>query len=197
MRDMLLRFFFAHVDWIRRFPSLHSSANNHRIAELAGIIVGTTLAPGIPNSATLREDSWRALLFEIDKQIYPDGVGVEQSPGYTAFSVELFLVAATAYGRMRDLPKTTINRLSNWAEYSLWIMNRDGSVPAIGDFDDCRAIATTQAPEPRYVASIVAAVAGCIDRPDLAPPKFDSSIRNVIFNLSEIASRKSSRRAFV
>jgi hypothetical protein len=186
-RRAMLRFFFAHVDWIRRFPSLHSSANNHRIAELAGLIVGSIMAPGIPGSDVLREDSWRALLAEIDQQIWPDGVGAEQSPGYTAFSVELFLLAAAALGRECDLPATTVERLSAWSEHSLWLMDSDAKVPAIGDFDDCRAIATTQAPEPRYVASVVAAVSGCLGRPDLAPPAKDTGIRDVILASAKIS----------
>ena len=45
-RRSILKFFSAHVYWLKRFPSLHSSANNHRIAELAGLIVGLTMAPG-------------------------------------------------------------------------------------------------------------------------------------------------------
>ena len=40
------------------------------------------------------KNSWRDLLIEIDRQIYPDGVGAEQAPTYTAFAIELFLVAA-------------------------------------------------------------------------------------------------------
>ena len=60
-RSASLRFLFAHIDWIRRFPSLHSSANNHRIAELAGLIVGSIMAPGFPGAAALRESSWQAL----------------------------------------------------------------------------------------------------------------------------------------
>lgn len=179
-RSAALRFFFAHVDWIRRFPSLHSSANNHRIAELAGLIVGSTMAPGFPGAVTLREHSWRALLVEIDQQVRPDGVGAEQSPGYTAFSIELFLVAATALGYERNLPAATKDRLSAWAEHSLWLMDADARVPAIGDFDDCRAIATTQAPEPRYVASLVAVVSGCVGRPGLAPPAKDPGIRDAV-----------------
>jgi len=184
-RDAALRFFFAHVDWIRRFPSLNSSANNHRIAELAGLIVGSIMAPGFPGAIKLREDCWRALLVEIDLQIHPDGVGGEQSPGYTAFSIELFLLAATALGRERSLPATTADRLSAWSEHSRWLMDTDGKVPAIGDFDDCRVIATTQAAEPKYVASIVAAVSGCIGRPDLAPPAKDAGIRDVILGAAE------------
>lgn len=179
-RKAALRFFFAHLDWINRFPSLHSSANNHRIAELAGLIVGLIMAPGFPGAVALRENSWRALLAEIDRQIHPDGVGAEQSPGYTAFSIELFLLAATTVGRDRRLPTATLDRLSAWAEHSLWLMDRAAHVPAIGDFDDCRAIATTQAPEPRYVASIVAAVSSRIGRPDLAPPAKEPGIRDAI-----------------
>jgi uncharacterized heparinase superfamily protein len=187
-RTTALRFFFAHADWIRRFPSLNSSANNHRIAELAGLIVGSTMAPGFPGAVILRENSWRALLLEIDKQIHPDGVGAEQSPGYTAFSIELFLLAATALGREGNLPATTVDRLSAWSEHSLWLMDTDAKVAAIGDFDDCRAIATTQAPEPKYVASVVAAVSGCVGRPDLAPPAKDPSLRELIIGSAKVSS---------
>jgi hypothetical protein len=56
-RSAALRFVFAHVDWIKRFLSLHSSANNHRIAELAGLIVGSIMAPGFPGAVVLRENS--------------------------------------------------------------------------------------------------------------------------------------------
>jgi hypothetical protein len=186
-RSAALRFFFAHLDWIKRFPSLHSSANNHRIAELAGLVVGSIMAPGFPDAVVLRENSWRALLAEIDQQVHPDGVGAEQSPSYTAFSIELFLVAAAALGREATLPATTVDRLSAWSEHSLWLMDADAKVPAIGDCDDCRAIATTQAPEPRYVASVVAALSGCVGRPDLAPPAKDPSIRDIILGSAAIA----------
>lgn len=177
---MVLKFFVEHVDWIRRFPSRFSSANNHRIAELAGLIVGSTMAPGIKDADALREDSWRELLIEIDRQIHPDGVGAEQSPGYVAFSIELFLVAAAALGRERTLPLGTVDRLAAWAEHSLWLMDADGRVPQIGDFDDCRVVATRQAPESKYAASIVAAISACLDRPDLTPAAKDPSIRDVL-----------------
>ena len=52
---------------------------------------------GAGHSAARRncaKSSWRDLLAEIDRQIYPDGVGAEQAPAYTAFAIELFLVAA-------------------------------------------------------------------------------------------------------
>jgi len=185
-----LRFFFAHVDWIRRFPSLHSSANNHRIAELAGIIMGTTMVPAFPDADDLRKASWRDLLVEIDRQIYPDGVGAEQAPSYTAFAIELFLLASSVYGVKPGLPIGTVNRLSAWAEHSLWLMDTNSRMPMIGDCDDCRAVATIQAPEPRYVASIVSAVAGHIGRPELAPCARDPSIRDVLLRSAGTFSRQ-------
>ena len=147
-RHAVLKFVYAHVKWLKRFPSLHSSANNHRIAELVGIIVGATLAPAIPGSADLREKSWRDLLTENSSSDLPDGVGAEQAPYYTAFAIELFLVATFFYEKQHDLPADTIDRLSVWAEHSLWLMDTQSRVPAIGDWDDCRVIATTQAGEP-------------------------------------------------
>ena len=54
-RRSILKFFSAHVYWLKRFPSLHSSANNHRIAELAGLIVGLTMAPGAHGAGDQRE----------------------------------------------------------------------------------------------------------------------------------------------
>jgi uncharacterized heparinase superfamily protein len=189
-RKSLLRFFSAHAYWLNRFPSLHSSANNHRIAELAGLIVSLSVAPEAAKAKDQRESYWRELLVEIDRQIHPDGVGAEQAPAYTAFAVELFLVAAMAYGKQRDLPQATKDRLAAWAEHTLWLMDTDGKVPAIGDADDCRAIATAQAREPRYVASIVAAIASILARPDLAPPKADANLRNVLLLGSTEAAPK-------
>jgi hypothetical protein len=187
-RNELLRFFFAHVYWLKRFPSRHSSANNHRIAELSGLIVGTTMAPAIFGASTLREESWRDLLVEIDRQIFTDGVGAEQAPCYTAFAIELFLVAAVAYKKQHGLPAALKERVAAWAEHSLWFMDGDAKLPAIGDGDDSRAIATTQAPEPRYIASIVSVVASCIDRPDLCPPAADPSIRDVVLGSANACS---------
>jgi len=196
-RRSILKFFSAHVYWLKRFPSLHSSANNHRIAELAGLIVGLSMAPGAHGAGDQREGYWRELIAEIDRQIHPDGVGAEQAPAYTAFAIELFLVSAFAYGKLHDLPTGTKDRLAAWAEHALWLMDSDGKVPAIGDADDGRVVATTQDREPRYVASIVSAIASCLDRPDLAPPKTDPNLRDTLFgSLASSPNERTGLRTF-
>ena len=170
-RQAVLQFLFAHVYWLKRFPSLHSSANNHRIAELAGLIVGTDHGAG--NSARGRscaKSSWRDLLFEIDRQIYPDGVGAEQAPAYTAFAIELFLVAAVACGKQRLAGG---HRKSACGLGRALFVAHGHRCEGTGN-RRLRTIAASsqrrQAREPRYVASIVSAVASCVGRPDLAPP---------------------------
>jgi hypothetical protein len=181
-QDKILRFFAAHAFWIERYPSLYSSANNHRVAELAGLVVATTVAPGISDAQHLREQSWLALLAEIERQILPDGTGAEQAPNYTAFMVEIALVAAL-FAHDANLPFSTgaRERLALWAEHSRWLMSEDGSIPAIGDSDDGRVLALSQTAEPRYVASVVGAVAGVLGRPDLAPPARDPHLRDALF----------------
>ena len=136
----------------------------------------------------LREESWRDLLIEIDRQIYPDGVGAEQAPDYTAFAIELFLVAAACLRKTARLAGGHSRSAFGLGRALLVAHGHRFEGTAIGDWDDCRVIATTQAHEPRYVASIVSAVAGCIGRPDLASPARDPSIRDVLLGSAGVSS---------
>ncbi|MDH8346133.1 hypothetical protein QIG64_27380, partial [Klebsiella pneumoniae] len=74
------------------FPSRYSSANNHLIAEEAALFVLGTLWQG----AEIDASAARAILIaEAFRQIHDDGVGAEQSPTYTAFTCEWYLLAFT------------------------------------------------------------------------------------------------------
>jgi hypothetical protein len=181
-KQMLERFFAAHSFWISRYPSLHSSANNHRIAELAGLIAATTAAPGIKNAEVLKRQALKDLTYEIERQILPDGVGAEQSLAYSAFAIELCLLSFYVLGlQPPDLPDAIRHRLCAWADHARWMMDSTGRVPAIGDCDESRVVSMSQEVEPRYVASIAAAVAGYFQRLDLAPPHADPHLRDNLF----------------
>jgi uncharacterized heparinase superfamily protein len=178
----LHQFFIAHILGIARYPSLHSSANNHRVAELAGLIVATSFAPDNVAAGAERQQCLEMLLDEFNRQILPDGVGAEQAPNYSAFMIELTLLALFVAGRpAHSIPSEACRRLAAWAEHARWMMDASGNIPAIGDSDDCRAIALTQAPERRYVASIVAAIAGYLSLPEIAPPSRDIHLRDLLF----------------
>ena len=152
----------ASAYWLPRFPSLHSSANNHRIAELAGeYLIGLALGQGGSTAAG-------ELTKEAQKQILPDGAGAEQSPTYGAFTAELVLHSALAarYSNA-PFPPDVEARLAAFADFVDWI----GPRTRFGDDDEGRVLASGH--EPDYPASIAAAIRGFLRQPGIAAPEDD------------------------
>ena len=76
------------------------------------------------------------------------------------------------------------------------ISDDNGYMPAIGDDDEGRVIAQPDR-EPRYVASVIAAVVGLTRRDDLPIPARDPHLRDVIFHSPQQSSgEKSGLRVF-
>ena len=146
--------------WLPRFPSLHSSANNHRVAELAGEYL-LSLALGTDGRCARNE-----LATETRKQILADGSGAEQSPTYAAFTAEMVLVSALA-ARMADepFPLAVYERLSAFADFIDWL-GRDTS---FGDDDEGQVL--TSGDERHYAGSVGSAIRGFLRQPrNLAAP---------------------------
>jgi hypothetical protein len=181
-RKQLSGFFATHEFWIARFPSLYSSANNHYMAELAGLITSMQFAQNAGKSERSAQRNLNALLEQVQCQILPDGVGAEQAPGYSAFAIELALFGLYAADKsVNDIPAAVRERLVAYTEHIGWLMDLTGRIPDIGDWDNSRVIAMTQEPETHYVASIASAASGYLRRPDLAPPVCPSYLRNKLF----------------
>jgi uncharacterized heparinase superfamily protein len=181
-RVKLSRFFAAHEFWISRYPSLYSSANNHLIAELAGLVTCTRFARGNSNTDKLGRNSLERLLDQIPRQILSDGVGAEQAPSYSAFALELALVGLYAFGRSADdLPETVRERIAAYADHVHWLLDPTGRIPDIGDWDNSRVIAMTQEPERHYAASIASAVRGYLGKAGASPGGNVPHIRDSIF----------------
>jgi hypothetical protein len=160
-RSRLRAFLDAHALWLSLYPSRFSSANNHAIAEGLGLFLAGLLVPDLPN-ASAHEREGRALLEREGRlQLGEDGVGVEQSPTYTAFSMEMIAFAcAVAAIRGQPLAPALGERLRRSAEHIGWIANADGRTPAIGDNDEGRILATSLDSESRYACSVAACAAG-------------------------------------
>ena len=184
-RARLSQFFSAHEFWIARYPSLHSSANNHYMAELAGLITSAHFAQKGHRTEQLARKSLGRLLEQVHRQILPDGVGAEQAPGYSAFATELALFGLRAARQsVNDIPNATRERLVSYADHLSWSIDESGRIPDIGDWDNSRVIAMTQGPEPYYVASIASAVSGFLGARDLAPAVCPAHVRNRLFQSS-------------
>src|ERR1700730_10175239 len=74
--------------FVDRSPSRFSSANNHRIADLVGLIGWSMLSAGAG-----WHDTWRELEDEVALQTYPDGGSREQASGYFLYVLELLWLA--------------------------------------------------------------------------------------------------------
>jgi hypothetical protein len=155
-RHKVGRILSASAFWLERFPSLHSSANNHRIAELSGLyLIG--LARGDEPGPARAE-----LIAETLKQILPDGAGAEQTPTYAAFSAEMALLCA--FGARHagcPFPAEFDARLGRFAEFITWLGR---PAPAIGDDDEGRVL-TLVRHDPDYAGSVAAGIGGYLGVP--------------------------------
>jgi len=170
----------AHGHWLMRYPSLHSSANNHLIAEAAGLYLIGTLVPGLSEGERWAAYGRRTLIAEAFRQIHPDGVGAEQSPTYTAFTLEFLMLAGCIADRVGEpFPDAFWARLEASGECLRWFTDAAGGQPRIGDDDEGRVFISQVEPE-SYVTSVQAALAGLRGRADLVPPGAAPHLRHAV-----------------
>lgn len=175
------RFFAAHLFWLERYPSLHSSENNHRIAEIVGSLICMAFAPGIAPRENLKRNL-DLLMIQLERQILRDGVGAEQSPTYSAFSIELALVALFSLNvSPGKLPPSVRERLLAWAEHVQWMSSSAGGVPAIGDCDDCKVVGMEGPSAPPYVNSIAECVTAYFNQPGALAPRRYFDLRDSLW----------------
>lgn len=143
----------AHAQWLLRHPSRGSSANNHRVAELAALALAARVLPEVAESRAFATAA-RELPHVLRAQLFADGAGVEQSPHYLAFDLEWALIARRCGLPELDEPLTRGGRFLDA------MVDDTGETPALGDDDDGRVIPTTDGAERAYVASVVGAMRG-------------------------------------
>ena len=80
------------------------------------------------------------LVAEAPRQIHADGIGAEQSPSYTALTLEWYLLCAAVADRAGvPLPGAATGRVALAAEALRWFIDGSGNPPRIGDDDDSPA----------------------------------------------------------
>ncbi|WP_414474558.1 alginate lyase family protein [Microvirga sp. M2] len=182
-RRQIRTFVAAHGFWLQHNPSLYSSANNHRVAEGLGLLLAAQLTPDLPESPRRYREAVSILQDAVQTQFFADGIGVEQSPSYTAFTLEMLAFAALV---LKDEPEATrLNPASlvKPATALRCFLNEKGIPPNIGDNDETRVVSGPLGREPRYVSSIIAAVEGLSGSKE-PPPPHDLHIRDLIFGSS-------------
>lgn len=120
-----------------RDRSRFSSANNHLIGELVGVVVTHLLFPELSAAKALYSTALAALAVEADKQILSDGAGAEQSASYQMFTAEL-LALTVALVRLRGdrPPDRLVAALDRSAEYLAAVVGSADPDPRYGDDDE-------------------------------------------------------------
>ncbi|MDK2971494.1 MAG: hypothetical protein PWP23_1249 [Candidatus Sumerlaeota bacterium] len=130
-----------HLSFIDSHYSLHSSANNHLVAEASGAAVAAAYWTPLRNAAAWHERARALLEREIINQNHPDGVNKEQAFLYQFFVFDLFLLPALQARRSgRAFSSAYHERLERMAEFLAWVTDARGNTPNVGDQDDGRAL---------------------------------------------------------
>jgi len=136
----------SHTGYVAGNYAAYSSANNHLIAEAAGVFIASLCLGGLKGMDALGREAYEILCTEAVRQNYPDGVNKEQAVHYQLFASE-FLLLAGLLGRANgtDFPAEYWRVLEAGAEFMAAICDDDCSIAEIGDSDDGRAIVLSQA----------------------------------------------------
>jgi hypothetical protein len=159
-----------HADWIRRFPSRYSSANNHRVAELAGLLIAASAYPQIARADEV-DRWWTELEAVVLLQFHADGVPAEQATMYALLVLEWVSICLHLARRQgRHLAAETRERISFAASFLGAVTDVGGNVVRFGDDDDSRLL-TAARPHgdlPRAVLGLVAEGLG-VPLPETCP----------------------------
>lgn len=151
---------WQHGRWITRDPSTGSSANNHRIGELVGLIVIGGLAPELRAAPGWVSLGLEGLAREAALQIRRDGTSVEQAFSYHLFVTDLLLLSVAVLDATgQPVPEEVTATIVRSGD-ALWAqLGEDEPTPTYGDTDDGRAFVLDAADlrDPRGVASCIAA----------------------------------------
>ncbi len=163
-------------------PSLYSSANNHRLAELVGLLAANSVGVAL---------EWEPLWGELEEQVilqtYEDGGSREQAGGYFLYVLEILWVAgllARAKGRSLGRVEERLTSMLGWLEH---VADAEGEPPPFGDDAEDRFVRVEYF-EPRRAAAIAGRVRALLDGdPTLAPASLRASTESVVLPESGLA----------
>jgi hypothetical protein len=170
-------------------PSRYSSANNHRLAELAGLLAASLLGFG--------EERWEQLWAELEEetiqQTFGDGGSREQAAGYFLYVLEILWTAGLlAHGARRPLGRirSRLEAMLGWLEA---VAGMDGEPPPVGDDAEDRMLRPDYF-EPRRAEAIAGRVRALLEgKPSLtrSSGSVTSSVSSVLLPESGYAVLRS------
>jgi hypothetical protein len=159
-----------HQEYLSRFRSRGSSANNHVIAEAAGQLVASCAFPWFSESPRWRDEARNLLQRELELNTFPSGMNREQASDYHGFVLELGILAAVeAEATGHPLDQKTWGLLARMADAGASVLDASLHGPRQGDGDEGRALVLDD-PEANRWSNLLATAAPLVGAADWWPP---------------------------
>lgn len=127
---------YSHCVYSYKHPSKYSSANNHLIAEAAGLFIASSFWE-FEDSQKWLKHSKEILEQEIVKQHSPNGINKEEAGEYIHFIMDFFLLSYIVGEKTNNTFSVTFkNMLQNIVEYMFHSTDNNCNYPRYGDDDD-------------------------------------------------------------
>ncbi|MEX2556606.1 MAG: alginate lyase family protein [Actinomycetota bacterium] len=159
----VVRGLWQHGRSIVRDLSRHSSANNHLVGELVGLLAVAVLVPELRDSSRWRDQAIEELSREAQLQVLHDGFPAEQSFAYGLFTTDLLLTCASLLETAGVVcPEPIVAALTRAADAVVLLVDVGEPEPAFGDADGGRVLTLDGARDrtARGVAASLAAFLG-------------------------------------
>jgi len=127
----MLKSLHAHAEHLVRYQGFD---NNWRIAEAQAVLTAGICFPEMSRSVEWVRTGSERLLEEMARQVWPDGVQQEVSPGYHWMCGRAFAAMRGFYrDNARELPGGFEETVAKMAEYVMYLTRPDGSTPSFND----------------------------------------------------------------
>lgn len=131
---------YIHYHYLINHLSLFSSANNHLLAEILGVIIVSIFYDFNKNKSNLNK-YWEMLMREINNQIHLDGFNKEQSTCYHADSINIIvLVIILLRDKGYNIPKSILIKIRKMILFLSDLRINDSMFIDIGDNDNSEII---------------------------------------------------------
>ncbi|ODS34680.1 MAG: hypothetical protein SCARUB_00116 [Candidatus Scalindua rubra] len=151
----IIKMIYLQISHIQKNLSYGSSASNHLIGQGAALALVGILCPELTISAELQEQGTKVLLQESGRQIFKDGVHMEQSTSYHAFVLDYYLTYIfIAQLNNIIVYDEIIQNVKKMCIFLAYLKANLGFVPHIGDGDEGQAIRFSTDPEQDFDACL-------------------------------------------
>jgi hypothetical protein len=151
---------------IERYLSTYFSPNTHLLGEAVALFFIGTLCPQFPSAERWRNEGWRIVLEEADRQVRPDGVYFEQSLYYHVYALDFLLHARIlAVRNQREIPPSFDATLGRMLDV-LKAVSQTGPPLSFGD-DDGGRVFSPRRDRPEHLRDPLALGAVIFQREDL------------------------------